>query len=200
MIILNNMEDLYQVLGVAKDATPDQIKKAYRDAAFKYHPDRNAGDTTAEEKFKQISAAYSVLGDETKRASYDRYGSADAYAQASRSQSGYGQDGYSQSPFGDDFWSWYQQQSQQQSRYQQNTNRHTYSYSNSNWTKRPQTRKEAFSSLVKNILTLLLGLFFIRYSWIILPFGPIICLIAIVNGFSGTIRALSDIITPKKQK
>ena len=61
------MEDLYKILEVEKTATADQIKKAYRELAMKYHPDRNPGDTVAEEKFKKISAAYSVLGDETKR-------------------------------------------------------------------------------------------------------------------------------------
>lgn len=69
------MEDLYQVLGVQKNATADEIKKAYRALALKYHPDRNPNDTVAEEKFKQINAAYSVLGDETKRHQYDLYGS-----------------------------------------------------------------------------------------------------------------------------
>ena len=68
------MDDLYQVLGVSRNASSDEIKKAYREAALKYHPDRNAGDAAAEEKFKNISAAYAVLGDEAKRADYDRYG------------------------------------------------------------------------------------------------------------------------------
>ena len=71
------MEDLYKILGVDRSATADQIKKAYRELAMKYHPDRNPGDSVAEEKFKKISAAYSVLGDETKRKQYDMYGSAE---------------------------------------------------------------------------------------------------------------------------
>ena len=65
------MSNLYDVLGVQKDATADEIKKAYRSLAFKYHPDRNAGDKAAEDKFKEINEAYSVLGDETKRRQYD---------------------------------------------------------------------------------------------------------------------------------
>ena len=76
------MEDLYQTLGVSKTATAEEIKKAYRNLAFKYHPDRNPGDKTAEDKFKEINAAYSELGDETKRRQYDSYGSADAYQNA----------------------------------------------------------------------------------------------------------------------
>ncbi|MCX7946220.1 MAG: molecular chaperone DnaJ [Hydrogenophilus sp.] len=66
--------DLYAVLGVSRDATADEIKKAYRRLAMKYHPDRNPGDKAAEEKFKEIQRAYDILSDEQKRAAYDRYG------------------------------------------------------------------------------------------------------------------------------
>lgn len=69
-------EDYYSVLGVAKDASQQEIKKAYRKLAVKYHPDKNPGDKVAEEKFKQVSDAYQVLSDEEKRAAYDRYGHA----------------------------------------------------------------------------------------------------------------------------
>ena len=66
--------DLYAVLGVAKDATADQIKKAYRKLARKYHPDVNPGDKTAEERFKELSRAHDVLSDETQRQNYDEFG------------------------------------------------------------------------------------------------------------------------------
>ena len=66
--------DYYEVLGVSKSATPEEIKKAYRQMALKYHPDRNPDDKDAEEKFKEAAEAYSVLSDENKRARYDRYG------------------------------------------------------------------------------------------------------------------------------
>ncbi|MDE6349864.1 MAG: DnaJ domain-containing protein, partial [Treponemataceae bacterium] len=69
------MDDLYRILGVSRSASEDEIKKSYRAQAFKYHPDRNPGDKTAEEKIKQANAAYEVLGDKAKRAQYDRYGS-----------------------------------------------------------------------------------------------------------------------------
>ena len=72
-------KDFYAVLGVTKDADADEIKKSYRKLARKYHPDANAGDTKAEEKFKEISEAYDVLSDEAKRREYDemrQYGAA----------------------------------------------------------------------------------------------------------------------------
>ena len=69
------MKDYYESLGIQKTATADEIKKAYRNLAFKYHPDRNPDDKVAEERFKEISEAYAVLSDDRKRAEYDRYGS-----------------------------------------------------------------------------------------------------------------------------
>jgi molecular chaperone DnaJ len=65
-------KDYYAVLGVPKNATHDEIKKAYRKLAQQHHPDANAGNPAAEERFKEISAAYDVVGDESKRSSYDR--------------------------------------------------------------------------------------------------------------------------------
>ena len=66
--------DYYEVLGVGRDATADELKKAYRKLAIKYHPDKNPGDKTAEEKFKEAAEAYDVLSDAEKRARYDKYG------------------------------------------------------------------------------------------------------------------------------
>ncbi len=68
--------DYYEVLGVAKSASEDEVKKAYRKLAMKYHPDRNPDDPSAEDKFKEASAAYEVLSDAQKRAAYDRMGHA----------------------------------------------------------------------------------------------------------------------------
>ena len=68
--------DYYEILGVSKSATADEIKHAFRKMAMQYHPDRNPGDKTAEQKFKEVNEAYEVLKDDQKRAAYDRYGKA----------------------------------------------------------------------------------------------------------------------------
>ena len=68
--------DYYEILGVAKSASADEIKKAYRKVAMQFHPDRNPGDKSAEDKFKDAAEAYEVLSDQEKKAQYDRYGHA----------------------------------------------------------------------------------------------------------------------------
>src|SRR5438128_6189264 len=71
---MSTKRDYYEVLGVSKSSSPDEIKKAYRKVAMQYHPDRNTGDHEAEEKFKEAAEAYEVLSDQDKKAKYDRYG------------------------------------------------------------------------------------------------------------------------------
>ena len=68
--------DFYEILGVSKSASADEIKKAYRKTAMQFHPDRNPGDKAAEEKFKEAAEAYEILSDADKKAKYDRYGHA----------------------------------------------------------------------------------------------------------------------------
>jgi curved DNA-binding protein len=74
-------EDYYQVLGADKKASADEIKKAYRKLALKWHPDKNPNNKSAEEKFKKISEAYAVLSNKEKRQQYDQFGSADQFRQ-----------------------------------------------------------------------------------------------------------------------
>ena len=69
-------KDYYEVLEISKSASPEEIKKAYRKMAIKFHPDKNPGDSAAEEKFKEAAEAYEVLSDGNKKARYDQYGHA----------------------------------------------------------------------------------------------------------------------------
>ena len=85
-----NKRDYYEVLGVDKKASAEEIKKAYRKSAMKYHPDRNPGDKTAEEKFKELGEAYEVLSDDQKRARYDQFGFAGVDPNYGGGAGGYG--------------------------------------------------------------------------------------------------------------
>ncbi len=94
-----NKRDYYEVLGVEKNASADEIKKAYRKSAMKYHPDRNPGDKEAEEKFKELGEAYEVLSNDDKRARYDQFGFAGVDPNYGGGQGGAGFGGFGD--FGD---------------------------------------------------------------------------------------------------
>jgi len=94
--------DYYEVLGVDKGASSQELKKAYRRVAMKYHPDRNPDDKAAEDKFKEASEAYEVLSDDQKRAAYDQYGHAGVEGAAGAGAGGFGGGGFSDI-FGDVF-------------------------------------------------------------------------------------------------
>lgn len=99
--------DYYEVLGVDRGAAADEIKKAYRKLAIKFHPDKNPEDPTAEDKFKEAAEAYSILSDDNKRARYDQYGHAGVGGAAGAGAGGFGGGGFSMddifSQFGDIF-------------------------------------------------------------------------------------------------
>jgi len=87
-------QDFYETLGVGRSASADELKQAYRKLAMQYHPDRNAGDKAAEQKFKDISEAYDILKDDQKRAAYDRFGHA-AFEHGNGASAGAGGFGFS---------------------------------------------------------------------------------------------------------
>lgn len=212
------MDDLYAELGLSKDATADEIKKAYRKLALKYHPDQNPGNKEAEEKFKRINAAYSVLGDEVKRAQYDRYGNADSASysgQASgQNAGGYGNYGGGYGDFGGDFWDWYTKQSRQQSNqgngtygsggysggrygqdYESGDNYERYGrygrgFSNSSNSK-PLSRSSAIRLLFVSLLQFFLGIYLLRFSLLLIPFGPILCGTVIVRAVKNVFLSVS---------
>lgn len=191
------MNDYYSVLGISKNATQEEIKKAYRNLAFKYHPDRNPDNKEAEEKFKKISEAYDVLGDEKKRAEYDRFGSAGSSYNSENSyyqnnyQNYYQQQSYS-NPFGseDSFWQWFNSSAGQNSG--RNTN-YYYEYKNP---EQNYSKKSLWTEFFMKVGQIIIGLFFFRFSWIIIPFGPLLCLGLLVTGFTGAVRALRLIFKP----
>ena len=93
--------DYYDVLGVNKSASPDELKSAYRKLAVKYHPDKNPGDSKAEEKFKEASEAYGILSDKEKKQNYDNFGHAAFENGGGRPGGGFG--GFSGADFSDIF-------------------------------------------------------------------------------------------------
>ena len=201
------MTDYYEVLGVPKTASADDIKKAYRKLAFKYHPDQNPGDKVAEEKFKQVTAAYDILGDEEKRKQYDNAGY-NPFANATYGEYGEQTQSQWQNTYqntyanGQDFWSWFtnaynagnqgqQQQAENwQEQYTQYSNNTEYNQDHSHRYTYRYSKSTLFSKLMINILKFLGGLYLFRFSFILIPFGPILCIMLIAGGVKGIIRSI----------
>lgn len=177
------MTDYYEVLGVQKNASAEEIKKAYRNLAFKYHPDRNPDDKVAEEKFKQISAAYDVLGDETKRRNYDLGG----YTDNSNYQQTYNQYQYSNSA--QDFYEQFFNQ----------RNRYTYSSREDDDTE-VQDKRYFGVQFITNIFKTLVGFALLRTIWFFFPFGMIISFGVIASGISGVVKSVKGFFRVLKQK
>ena len=95
--------DYYEVLGVSKTATEEEIKKAYRKLAKQYHPDLNPDDKEAEAKFKEVNEAYEVLSDQDKKSRYDQFGHAGVDPQAAGGYGGYSTGGFDFGDIGDIF-------------------------------------------------------------------------------------------------
>ncbi|HNY21122.1 MAG TPA: J domain-containing protein [Treponemataceae bacterium] len=165
------MSDFYEILGVSRDATPEQIKKVYRELALKYHPDRNQGNPAAEERFKLVNEAYSTLSDPDKKARYDNGGyTADDPFRQPRGDS---QTAGAENPYGQYTWTW---------------------YSGSGPFTQPKepvwTRREIVEFLLRSLLTLAVGVALFRFSFIFGIFGVIICVTVIGRGFMNTLRAV----------
>jgi len=196
------MENYYDILGVSKNATADEIKKAYRSLAFKYHPDRNPGDKAAEEKFKKITVAYDTLSDPAKKRDYDLGGTTSSSSYANSGNYSYRSSYTGGNPFGANgpFSSWYDNESQNSGEQEQ----YTYYY-NSN--KTPKFTKEYYkrrlwSNVAKTIVSAFVGRFIIS-TWLIalFPIGPIaalICGVNFVTGILGTISSIGNILATSK--
>lgn len=205
-------QDLYDTLGVSHSATAEEIKKAYRNLAFKYHPDRNPGDSVAEEKFKAVNSAYSVLGDETKRAQYDRYGSASdsAYEYARSYQGGYQSWQETQSsPFETEeaFWQFFNMGNNNGAGYggnNQNQNwnnrRYYYNWSSGNNEQRKMSRGELWGQLIYKAVQTMVGVFLFSFLIWFIPIGPIICIGLMANGISGMLKAVSGLLNYGKKQ
>ncbi|MBQ9539364.1 MAG: J domain-containing protein [Treponema sp.] len=201
------MDDLYATLGVSRTATSDEIKKAYRNLALKYHPDRNEGNKAAEEKFKEVSAAYSVLGDEVKRRQYDLYGSSDASSSSSYSYGGHNSTqserpsgrayGYARDPF-DDFFSNYSfGRDFEREESSQDAWRRSYSWTVHKSHGTPLSKSEGVQKLFRGALKALISFGALSVFPLFFPVN-ILCLVYGIQGASDAISSFKYIFAGKE--
>lgn len=184
------MKNYYEVLGISKTATADEIKKAYRNLAFKYHPDRNSGDKAAEEKFKEINEAYDVLSDEKKRADYNSFGTSNSHYSGTNNSYNRNNDFTNE----ETFWNWFNGNASNS--YGNNNSYRNYYYQSTNSYNKKEdyvSKKSLFKTLLYKILQVFVGLFLTNVLWII-PFGFIICIGIIINGVIGAGKALKALL------
>ena len=186
------MDDLYKTLGVTKDASDEDIKKAYRKLAFKFHPDTNPGDKAAEEHFKQINAAYSVLGDKDKRRQYDM-GAADPFHQQEPFYQSYRQSygGFQNADYGDPFSAFYNNYANSSENY--GNYRYSYTYSTGN-DKRGKKSYSLSQMLLGILQTIFCGLGLLTFGRFSLIFS-IVFFIGFVSGIRTAIYNLKVILT-----
>lgn len=182
------MKDYYSILGVTNTASDEEIKKAYRNLAFKYHPDRNAGNKSAEENFKEVSEAYAVLSDADKRREYDEMISSASYSTSSFNQGYSENDSRGNANFGseDAFWEWFSKNAS--SRYE-----HTYYYSD-NRKRTPRTKLDIILSLLLKAFQIYLGVTLFKISIFFIPIGPLICLWMIFSGVTSGLSLLRELL------
>lgn len=162
------MTDYYERLGVSKDASPEQIKKAFREGAFEYHPDRNPNNPAAEEKFKKINEAYSVLGDPDKKSRYDA-------------------GGYDTGNFNPNTNAGYNPYAQ-----------YSWTYTTQRKPSPEYTRRDVIEMLLRSVLTLVIGVLLFRFSMVFGIFGILICISAIGRGLMNSLRAIMLLVNMKK--
>ena len=159
------MENYYDILNVPNTANEDQIKQAYRALAMKYHPDKNPDNKIAEEKFKRISEAYSVLSDSQKRKEYD-LSMSNPFSSSGRTYT------YNQNtnPFGEDFFSSHWRQNSRDAQYENKREKEKIS------------RTEAFKILIRGIILTIAGLLLFKSVIFLGIFGLLLALSFISEG------------------
>lgn len=189
------MQDYYDILKVPRDADPEQIKKSFRKLALKYHPDRNPGNTAAEDQFKKINEAYSVLSDPDKKSRYDLGG----YTTEEQQRRDYAEQS-AQNAYGQYSWTYYGpfgfsdgDPSGRNGAYNR-PDRDDFSGFNDSY-----TRREAFQLLVRSLLSMAAGVLLFRFSLLFGIFGILICVSAIGKGFLNSLRAIQLLWNLKKE-
>lgn len=179
------MSDYYERLGVSRDASTEQIKKAFRERAFEYHPDRNPGNPGAEEKFKKVNEAYSILGDADKKMRYDAGGySSNGFESGGFAANGFNPEDFmrnrsnGETPFGQYTW--------------------TFNAGNPRRSDPVYSKRDVVEMLLRSIVSVVVGVLLFRLSAVFGIFGILICITAIGRGLMNSLRAIMLLVNFKK--